>query len=244
MELTSAKVFMIGESRIIDEGLEEFLNYIGVPDWNTDAPTDAEKITEVAGKTCYMSFDTALNANLTRIRQNMNRDYIQDGLIKVKHGSVLEHTCVTFALCDVTRVMTHELIRHRAGTAFSQLSGRYVRQEQIKAYLPDCFDEKATNKFIEVLTQTESAVKELEEYLFGDPDISFAQKKQLTSALRRLIPEGHTSTIIFTANHRALRHIIDMRTSEHAEEEIRYVFKEIAGMLKARYPNIYEDLTC
>ena len=45
------------------------------------------------------------------------------------HGSVFEHAYVNFIVTDCSRVFTHELVRHRVGTAFSQTSGHYVRGE-------------------------------------------------------------------------------------------------------------------
>ena len=71
---------------------------------------------------------------------------------------------------------------------------------------------------------------------------NFDTKKKITSAIRRVLPNGHTNNIIFTANHRALRHIIEMRTSPHAEEEIVFVFNKILGILKDKFPNIYYDI--
>jgi len=54
------------------------------------------------------------------------REYFEN-LLRSAHGSVLEHAGYSFALRNVSRVFTHELVRHRAGSAFSQESLRYVR---------------------------------------------------------------------------------------------------------------------
>ena len=120
MKIVTPRVFVIGESVAIQEGLESMLEHLGVPDWQTDAESDTEKLSEIAGKLCYMSFDTELNANLTRTGTRNNHDYLQQGIIATKHGSVLEHTVVNLVLLDVSRVLTHELVRHGDGTAFSQ----------------------------------------------------------------------------------------------------------------------------
>ena len=102
MKFVEPKVFLIAETQITS-GLRNYLEHIGVPHWTTDSNTGSETLIEVAGKTCYMSFDTSLNKNLTKVRKNNNFDYIQNGIVKVNHGSVLEHASVTFALCDVSR---------------------------------------------------------------------------------------------------------------------------------------------
>ena len=241
MKFIKPSVFLIAETKL-SEGLNDFLSHIGAPDWDTNAPSDAEKLTEVAGKTCYMSFDKALNKNLTRVRENRNRDYIQKGLIAVRHGSVLEHSSVTFAICDVSRIFTHELVRHRVGTAFSQVSGRYVRVDQIEAYKPKHLTQNENRILSAALQKIEILYKDLESAVFERVGNDFDAKKKATSAIRRMLPNGQANHIIFTANHRALRHIISMRTSIHAEEEIQEVFTEILVMLKSRYPNIYEDM--
>lgn len=242
MKFVQPSVFLIGETSIVDDGLGSFLNHIGVPDWSTDAPSDAEKLTEVAGKTCYMSFHPDLNNNLTRVRENRNRDYIQDGLIKVNHGSVLEHSTVTFAICDVSRIFTHELVRHRAGCAYSQVSGRYVRTDELECYRPHHLSDEENAYLQKALEGIEVLYKDLESQVFRRIGNDFNSKKKATSALRRMLPNGQNNHIIFSANHRALRHIIEMRTNEHAEEEIIFVFNEIRNQLKWRYPHIYEDM--
>ena len=124
MDLVKPKVFLIGESRVVEDGLQGFLAHIGVPDWTTDAPSDPERLCEVYGRLCYRSFEPGLNPNVTRVRQG-NDPYLSN-VLKVGHGSVIEHAVVNFIFADVSRVFTHELVRHRAGTAISQESLRFV----------------------------------------------------------------------------------------------------------------------
>ena len=66
-------------------------------------------------------------------------------------------------------------------------------------------------------------------------------KKRITSALRRILPDGMATSIIWTANHRTIRHVITMRTAEGAEVEIRYVFDKVARIMKEKFPLIYAD---
>ncbi|HWY34915.1 MAG TPA: FAD-dependent thymidylate synthase, partial [Nitrosopumilaceae archaeon] len=54
-------------------------------------------------------------------------------------------------------------------------------------------------------------------------------------------PDGLATMIVMTTNHRNWRWLIEMRTSQYAEEEIRKVFVMIFDDLKSRYPNIYFD---
>lgn len=239
------QVFLIGETRIVPEGLQAFLAEQGVPEWQTDAGSDAEKLIEVAGKLCYQSFSADLNKNLTRVGARNNHDYIQGGLVAAKHGSVLEHCTVNFVFYNVSRVFTHELVRHRHG-AYSQVSGRYVRNDFIKAFLPAILKSKPEGvaKFEEALIIQERIVHDLEE-IYGingmTSQADFSIKKLLTSAFRRIIGNGQANHIMATYNHRALRHLIEVRTSRHAEEEIRHAFVEVFWQVATRYPAIYAD---
>jgi thymidylate synthase (FAD) len=243
------KVFFMAETKINWDGLRAFLRHLGVPDWTTDAWSDSEFLIETAGKSCYMSFSTDLNKNLTRVGTRNNEQYIQEQIIGVKHGSVLEHTSCSFALADVSRVFTHELVRHRVGVAFSQVSGRYVRSDNIGYPLPSVISENpaASSLFEGAFVQMEKWVRELEKiYDIDNPEAykgkeGFQLKKILTSAFRRVIGNGQSNHIIFTANHRSLRHEIEVRTSEGAEEEIRIVFNDIFRIVHGRYPAIYKD---
>lgn len=242
MKFTKPKIFKVAETQLCPEDLQRYFDYMDVPDWQTDAPSDSEALIEIAGKLCYLSYDESLNKNLTRVRKNQNHDYIQNGIIKVNHGSVLEHTSVTFILCDVSRIFTHELVRHRAGCAYSQVSGRFVRLDEIDCYLPECFDEDQKLQFYDIMSNIEIMYKDFETNLFKNIGTNFSEKKTLTSALRRMLPNGQNNHIMITANHRALRHIVDMRTTEHAEEEIKLVFDQIRDILISDYPNIYHDM--
>jgi thymidylate synthase (FAD) len=69
----------------------------------------------------------------------------------------------------------------------------------------------------------------------------FAVKKEITSALRRLAPIGLSTDIMWTANVRTLRHVIEMRTALGAEEELRQVFNLVAQAMKSEAPNLFQD---
>lgn len=243
MKTVTPKVFVVGSSAQDFYGLRRMFRELGVPDWETDAESDAEKLTEVAGKLCYMSFDTSLNDNLTRTGTRNNHDYIQQGLIETLHGSVLEHTTVNFVLLNVSRVLTHELVRHGEGTAFSQESGRYVRATELGVYIPTIISDNPAllAEFCNTIRMVQAQYDKLVELSGIKGASDFKWKKVMTSALRRVLPEGRANAIFFTANHRALRHIIEMRTSRHAEEEIRVAFYEVFLEVKRRYPAIYAD---
>jgi hypothetical protein len=138
---------------------------------------------------------------------------------------------------------THELVRHRAGSAFSQESLRYVRLTDIGFRVPPALEP--------VREQVVSIVEQLEEFqvtaakaLGIDEDgVPFHVKKEVTSALRRLAPIGLSTDIVWTANVRTLRHVIEMRTAAGAEEELRHVFDVIARIMLREAPGLFQDFT-
>lgn len=233
---------LLAYTQLYQPGVQSMLKAIGAEDWHTNPEvSDSENLIEICGRLCYKSFKIGLNPNVTRVREG-NKEYI-DNILRQKHGSVLEHASVTFGFTNVTRVFTHEIVRHRL-CAFSQESLRYVRLTDIDYRLPPAFENT------ELAELFESTVKLLEDIQIkmgeacglDDPTMPFRVKKELTSAFRRLAPIGLATNIIVTTNHRNWRHLLALRTSEGAEEEIREVFGSVAYQLADLFPHIYQDM--
>ncbi|MEK7579611.1 MAG: FAD-dependent thymidylate synthase [Patescibacteria group bacterium] len=244
MHKVEPQVFLIGETRVVEEGLQAYLNYLGIPDWISDAPTDSEKIVEVMGRLCYRSFQPGMNKNVTKIREH-NSDYLGN-ILKVKHGSVIEHPMMNFVFADVSRVFTHELVRHRAGVAISQESLRFVRLEDLGQWLPTVIREnkEAVEIFCKTFQDLENLqIKLAELFRLDDSDLPFSVKKVITSAMRRIAPIGLATTIGWSANPRTIRWVLEMRTHPTAEEEIRLVFGKAGEIVTKRYPHFFGDFT-
>lgn len=216
--------------------------------WRPDPKVSwTENLIEFAGRLCYESWEqedgTFNNKNLGRIREG-NELYIGN-ILNVGHGSVLEHGGpLTILFENVSRVFTHELVRHRAGTAFSQTSGRYVRCDNIKFWIPPMIDsnEEAREVVLESIAHMEESQALLESIFDINNIKDFKTKKILSSDFRKIAPNGQGNNIIMSCNHRAMRHMIAMRNSEHAEIEIQYVFRDLASQLKTKFPSIYQDM--
>src|ERR1700723_1090852 len=138
----SPKVYKVAETKVCRDGLYEYLKDISQGGWNSNAITDSDLLSECAGRVCYRSWSAydenkkeGTNQNVTKIRED-NTEYVQN-VIKQAHGSILEHSNISFIWHNVSRVVTHELVRHRAGMAYSQESLRYVRLDELKVWLPD-----------------------------------------------------------------------------------------------------------
>lgn len=204
-----------------------------------------QDICELAARRCYKSFAPECNANLTKVRTDKKEFFLN--ILKSGHGSVLEHAQVTFAFEGVSRVFTHELVRHRVGIAISQESMRYVRTADgsFDMWLPSCIAENEdATKIFRALKQQMEASQGLFNILFDIDNQDMQRKKELTSAFRRLLPIGIATGIVWSANMRTLRHVIRMRTSLAAEEEIRIVFDKVAKICVAEWPLIFQDFSC
>lgn len=243
---TSPAVFLVARPAVDLSGMRGYLEDVGGASWldrrtggDDAAANDAELLVEFGGRMCYRSWEPGLNANVTRVR-NQPDEYLGN-LLSSLHGSVLEHANFSFAFRSVSRVFTHELVRHRAGSAFSQESLRYVRLSEIGFRVPPSLEP--------IRDQVISLVEQLEEFQVNAADalgldeegMPFSVKKEITSALRRLAPIGLSTDIFWTANVRTLRHVIEMRTALGAEEELRSVFDRVAQIMCEEAPGLFQD---
>lgn len=239
------RIFKLAETKVDARGMDEFRNYLGAPIY-TPSGNDAQDLIENAGRLCYRSWSVGPNLNITRIREDQHA-YIGN-LIKQEHGSVLRHPSATVAFCDVSRIMTHELVRHAAGCAYSQESGRYVRLDEIEAYFPKVFRrhpevDRLSALFQRAVAEDEEIMREMVEIVgLNDPAMPFDLKKKYTSAIRRVALSGINTNIVMSANHDAWRFIIKKRATEHAEEEIKEAFERIRTSFRIWWPSIYQDI--
>lgn len=239
------------------EAVREWLDEMGADEFEVpseEVVSDPALLVALAAKQCYMAFQPGLNPNVNKVRKDMI-EYL-DNVLKQRHGSVLEHGVLTFAINGCSRVFTGEMNRHRAGVGISERSMRYVRYTNIKFWMPECFREaeddtpeiaEKKRKSREVLSLQFASQERMMES-FADiwkeelsPESTFHAKKILTSAFRRGIGMGIATGGVWTLNLRALRHVIALRTDAGAEEEIVHVFKKVGKIMIAQVPEIFGD---
>src|SRR5262249_3501873 len=135
---------LIARPSIDVEGMRRYLDSVGGAAWlerrleDPDEVNAGELLVEFGGRACYRSWEPGLNPNVTRVRTD-RREYLRN-ILRSAHGSVLEHASYSFALRNVSRVATHEIVRHRAGAAYSQESLRYVRLVDIGFRVPPALE--------------------------------------------------------------------------------------------------------
>jgi thymidylate synthase (FAD) len=246
MRQVTPDVYLIAQPTVDFDEVHRYLLDVGVDDpegvIDNTPESDGEALVMIGGKLCYRSWEPGLNANVTKIREDQ-KEYLGN-ILKSGHGSVLEHANYSFILHNVSRVLTHELVRHRAGMAFSQESLRFVRLTDLPFWFPAwaLADEELMSRSVDLLLRMEQHQKWMAEH-FGldDEGVPFHEKKHKTSFMRRFAPEGVATGILATINVRALRHIIFMRTALGAEEEIRLVMDKVAEKALDAIPNLMQD---
>lgn len=245
MRETQPSIHLIARPSVDLDGMRAYLDGVGGTSWlekrlEADPdPNAAQLLIEFSGRVCYRSWEPGLNPNVTKVRQDQTEYF--GNLLRSLHGSVLEHASYSFAFRNVSRVFTHELVRHRAGSAFSQESLRFVRLTDLGFRVPDAL-EPIRDQVVSLVEQLEEfQVSAAEELGLDEEGIPFSVKKEVTSALRRLAPLGLSTDIVWTANVRTLRHVIEMRTAPGAEEELRSVFGQVGEIMSAEAPGLFQD---
>jgi thymidylate synthase (FAD) len=199
--------------------------------------SDGERLAEFAGRLCYMS-----QANPAK---RPTREYL-DNIKKQGHGSVLEHATYSLLLEGVSRSLTHELVRHRAGFAYSQLSQRYVDESNASFVVPPAIigDEKLEGAW---RTQVESAqltyvtlVEQLMER-YGWVADRVHRRKMAREAARAVLPNSTETKIVVTGNARAWRTLLELRAGEGAEMEIRRLAIAVLRLLQLEAVGFFSD---
>lgn len=199
--------------------------------------TDGERLAEFAGRLCYMSQRNPANRN--------TRDYLEN-IKKQGHGSVLEHANYSLLVEGVSRSLTHELVRHRAGFAYSQLSQRYVDESQAAFVIPPAMlgDEAlvaAWKQQVEGAQQSYIALVDslMERYKWVDDKIH--RRKMAREAARGVLPNSTETKIVVTGNVRAWRTMLELRSGEGAEFEIRRMAIAVLRVLQQEAPSFFSD---
>ena len=233
------KVYLVSRPELDYESLRAFLSD-NAPEGGLQADFGTpEAVIETAARLCYMSFKGG-RTDITDFMRN---------LLAARHGSVFEHVNYGFIITGVSRTLTHELVRHRAGFAYSQLSQRYVDNDtfvvppELPPYLMPVWG-TALQDTRTAYDEIEASVKRtltLQEGAPSDRSERTARRKRARQTARSVLPGSAETKIFATANVRAWRHFIEMRASEHADTEIRRLAILILDKLQQEAPMLFGD---
>lgn len=212
--------------------------------------TEGGLLAEFAGRLCYMSQDNVMDRS--------TEEYLAN-IIEVGHGSVLEHANYSMLFEGVSRSLTHELVRHRAGFAYSQLSQRYVSPTRLAFVMPmelmnvNGFEssrdlEGAQNQAISTFVE----IKRMYEYWLAmyserarvtSPHLGTTDhRKVVRQSARFILPNSTETKIVVTANARSWRHFLTMRGSPKADPEIRRLAVSVFRTLAVTAPEFMHGL--
>lgn len=232
--VTEPRVYLINSPMVAN--IDQFFKDEGIKvDTMDDSlrQSDGDALAEFAGRVCYMSFK--------KPRPGGNREYLRN-ILEQGHGSVLEHSNYSVLLADVSRSLTHELVRHRHFSV-SQLSQRFC--EEVAFVKPPQYKENdGTAAYKDWLAAAEGCLttyKMLSE-THGAKLTTLEKKRKLESA-RAVLPNCTATKILVTGNIRCWRNFFELRTAEGADAEIRIVALKIFNLLKKYAPNSLQDYT-
>lgn len=267
--LVSPKVYFVGFTTVNPPEIERYLRDTGQEDFLDDwQKATAEGVPggltlcSMFAKLCYKSLVVGKNANVQKtrgVRKNL------EGCFDTGHGSVFEHCNLSFLVTDCSRVYTHEQVRHRSGFAYSQTSGRYCRLDNIDLVWDSVLD-SVKELFLNHVKDTEDLVYAAECRLglrkpnplapnaasddwirlrdtahrwVPDDTFDFEKRKKITSAIRRIAPNGQANEIGITCNVRSLRHVVQLRTARFAETEIRNIWNQIYQLVRKDWKVVF-----
>ena len=258
--LTEPKIYLVSRPSVDWEKIVELLadeDLPGVSESIRAGEDESSAIVEVSARLCYMSFG--------RGRRHIE-DFITN-LLSKGDGSVFEHVNYGFVITGVSRSLTHELVRHRAGFAYSQRSQRFVDESDSSFVLPPAIGERgspearavlsdALEKAVESYRKLVDALEETawknqlelipptpEEEIAEDDLTKWDHRKAVRQAARAVLPNATETKIFVTANVRAWRHFIEMRGASYADWEIRRLALAILDILREEAPLLFGDFT-
>ncbi|MGW1804352.1 FAD-dependent thymidylate synthase [Streptomyces sp. NPDC002078] len=209
--------------------------------WRQSTHHAGDSLVEFAARVCYMSFGR-------RQSPRTNQEFIAN-LIRQGHESVLEHASWTILISGVTRAFTHQLVRHRAGWSYSQLSQQYHDESMAQAIVPRELKDwpHLLSKWKDVVDQAHRVYAEIIHSLDKTDEGSTMKRREETrrirSAARSILPEATETKIVATANARAIRHFLTVRGAILGDAEMRLVSAALFRLVSADAPGMFADFT-
>lgn len=233
------KVYLISKPSLNIAAINQFLQD-NLIDWNQTPDTmEADNLVEFSGRICYMSFGSKQS-------RRTNAEYISN-LIEKSHESVLEHASWTFVVSGVTRAFSHQLVRHRAGFSFSQLSQQYHDESEADFLIPHGLEsnDKLLPEWLEEMDALRNLYSKMAKKASNSNVTDANEKEQLRktrSIARSLLPNCTETKLVMTANARALRHLLQVRGSIIGDLEMRNFCNKLLTLLMQESPALFDDI--
>ena len=232
-----ASVEIFREPRVTLIARPEFLEpkHLAVQ-WRGEASA-GERLAEYAGRLCYMSQHNPIHRTTAEYLENIK---------KQGHGSVLEHAVYVFLIEGISRSCSHELVRHRAGFGYSQISQRYVDESHAAFVMPPAIagDARLEEEWQQQVAEAQAAYVRAVEGLMQRYDWitdKVHRRKMAREAARSVLPNATEVKIVVSGNARAWRTMLELRCSEGAELEIRRLAIAVLTLLRKEAGALFSD---
>ena len=188
----------------------------------TSHTENIEETIAMAASTCYSKI-----GNTIRDRDKATQALIEK-ILDMGHYSVLEHGSITFAISDISRALSHQLVRHRIAS-FSQRSQRYVNENNFTYVIPESIQNDPILKSI--YESHMSNAKTIYEVLTSN---SIPEEDA-----RYVLPNACTTSLVMTMNVRELHHFFNLRCCTRAQQEIRLLAEAMLKLCKQNWPVLF-----
>jgi thymidylate synthase (FAD) len=219
--------------------MADFLEDRGLTWRKTVDASDPELAAEAAGRVCYMSFGS-------RQYRDSTANYISN-LITRGHESVLEHAVYTLLVDGISRALSHQIVRHRIGFAYSQLSQQYHDESEASFVDPASIgiDSALLDRWKDLMVQSKELYREIlstGNTAGSGTTLTPAERlRKARSAARSVLPNATTTTIMITGNARAWRHVLEVRGAIPGDIEMRQYCGELYKVLSKVAPILFQD---
>ena len=189
---------------------------------------EPDALVAAAARICYR--DVSAEDLLKGEEENLSRKLIAD-LFQSGHVSTFEHVSFTFGIDGLSRVASHQLVRHRLAS-FSQQSQRYVKMnyDPEAVIIPPSIknNPEALKIFIETVKQSQETYKKLIDLGISKEDARF------------ILPHGHSTRLVLTMNARELHHFFSLRLCKRAQWEIHELARKMLILCREKAPVLFE----
>jgi len=213
---------------------------------------EPEKLVASAAKLCYSQ------VGIENIMEDLDEAKVSkflNMLMDLGHESPIEHVVFTFGVEGVSRVLTHQLVRHRIGCSYSQQSQRYVKLDQFEYIIPPEIERihAAKEKFIKAMEEDQRYYNEITALLYeehykryiaegkSDKQARMMAEKTSIEDARYVFPNACETKIVFTMSARALMNFFKHRCCNRAQWEIRALADEMLRQVKAIAPTLFKN---
>jgi thymidylate synthase (FAD) len=213
---------------------------------------EPEKLVAAAAKLCYSPVGIE---DIMEGLEQQNTEKFLGMLMDIGHESPVEHVSFTFGVEGVSRVLTHQLVRHRIGCSYSQQSQRYVKLEQFEYIIPPEIEKvpQAKALFIKAMESDQQAYNSIVDVLYiehfdrliaegkSEKAAKAAAVKSSIEDARYVFPNACETKIVFTMTARALMNFFRHRCCQRAQWEIREMTEQMLIQVKSVAPTLFKN---